>query len=108
MLRAIGIAILVALVGSVVGWIFYWNGHEAPLHLADGHQIVLPMAIHILGALALGAAAVLAGLSIRSLLQALRRAGVPVRPGGAAAEIERPRARERTTGKPGKAGKPTR
>ncbi len=75
MLRAIGIAILVALVGSVVGWIFYWNGHEAALHLADGHQIVLPMAIHILGALALGAAAVLAGLSIRSLLQALRRAG---------------------------------
>ena len=75
MLRAIGIAILIAIVGGVVGWIFYWNGHEAKLHLADGHHVVFPMAIHILGATALGAVAVLTGLSLRSLMQAVRRTG---------------------------------
>ena len=75
MLRAIGIALLIALVGSAVGWLFYWNGQETTLHLADGHHLVFPMALHILGAIALGASAVLAGLSLRSAGQALRRVG---------------------------------
>jgi len=75
MLRAIGIALLIALVGSAVGWLFYWNGQETTLHLADGHHLVFTMALHILDAIALGASAVLAGLSLRSAGQALRRVG---------------------------------
>lgn len=75
MLRAIVIALLIAAVGSAVGWLFYWNGQETTIHLAKGHDLVFPMAIHILGAIALGASAVLAGLSLRSLGQAFRRVG---------------------------------
>ena len=75
MLRAIGVALFIAVVGSAVGWLFYWNGQETTLHLADGHDLVFPMALHILGAIALGASVVLAGLSVRSLRQAFRRAG---------------------------------
>ena len=75
MLRALAIAFLIGLASVVVGWLFYWNDHEATLHLADNYSITFPMALHVLAALALGGAIVLGLFLMRSALFALARTG---------------------------------
>lgn len=61
------------LVGGGVGYLFYHNGHEASLVLHKELSVKLPMAVHILGALAIGAGLVLAAGMIRSLGSSFER-----------------------------------
>lgn len=75
MLRALAIALLIGLASALVGWLFYWNDHQATLHLADGYTLSFPMAVHVLAALALGGGFVLLLFLLRSAVSALARTG---------------------------------
>jgi tetratricopeptide (TPR) repeat protein len=56
-----------------VGYLFYHNGHEASVVLHKDLTIAMPMAVHILIALALGAGIVLASGMVRSFFTAIER-----------------------------------
>jgi len=58
-----------------VGYLFYYDGHEVELRLHKDLVVRLPMAVHLLIALALGAGLVLAGGMVRSMLAALEHSG---------------------------------
>jgi len=58
-----------------VGYLFYYDGHEVELRLHKDLVVSLPMAVHLLIALALGAGLVLAGGMVRSMLAALEHSG---------------------------------
>ncbi len=59
-------AVLVALVGGVVGYLFYHNAHTVSLLLGPQSSFELPVAALVLGALAIGAGLVLLGGLLRS------------------------------------------
>ncbi|MFM7141011.1 MAG: hypothetical protein ACKO2K_03735, partial [Alphaproteobacteria bacterium] len=61
MLGRLGIALLVALSGAAVAWLYFHNGHTVPLHIGPEHHVELPLALHLLGAFAFGAALVFLG-----------------------------------------------
>lgn len=71
-LRRLGLALLVALSGAAVAYLYYHNGHTVPLHLGSDQHFELPLALHLLGAFALGAALVLLGGALRAGASGLR------------------------------------
>ena len=72
MLQRLGLALLVALSGAAVAFLYYHNGHSVPLHLGPDQHFELPMALHLLAAFALGAALVLLGGVLRAGASGLR------------------------------------
>jgi len=72
MLRRLGMALLVALSGAAVAFLYYHNGHSVPLHLGADQHFELPLAIHLLGAFALGAGLILLGGVLRAGASGLR------------------------------------
>lgn len=56
-----------------MGYLFYHNGHTVPLVVHKDLSLELPMAVHVLAALALGAGIVLTGGLLRSLGSGLER-----------------------------------
>jgi uncharacterized protein HemY len=71
-LRRLGIILLVAIVGGGVAAVFHFNPHLATVHLGSSSTVELPMAVHLLGALAAGAGLVLLLGFIRSSVRATR------------------------------------
>lgn len=72
MLQRLGLALLVALSGAAVAWLYFHNGHTVPLHLGTDQHVELPLALHLLGAFALGSAIVLLGGALRAGAMGLR------------------------------------
>lgn len=65
--RRIGVALLLALVAGGVAYLFYFNGHLVKLVLAQNLEVELPLAVDVLGAMALGALLTAAAGALRSL-----------------------------------------
>ncbi len=72
MLQRIGIALLVALAGSAVAYLYHHNGHAVALHLGADRQLELPLALHLLAAFSIGAALVLLGGVLRAGVSGVR------------------------------------
>jgi uncharacterized protein HemY len=66
LLRRLAAALLVALIGGGVGYLFYHNGHKVELHLGPQSTFELPVAALVLGMLGLGAALILIGGVLRT------------------------------------------